>query len=59
MNLPFGLKQKPITKYFEGGVIRFNLVDGHLYYTIRHIIKGSNSKLIVVESKTKVTEGSS
>lgn len=51
--LPFGLKQKPLTKYFNGGVIRFNIVEGKLFYTIKVINRGTNSKLFVYEVKSK------
>ena len=52
-SLPFGLKQKPLTKYFEGGVIKFSIVEGKLFYTVKVINKGSNSKLFVYEVKSK------
>ena len=51
--LPFGLTTKPVNKYFNGGVIRFNIVDGKLFYTVKVINKGSNSKLFVYEVKSK------
>lgn len=38
-SLPFGLKQKPVNKYFEGGVIKFSCREGKLYYTIKQITK--------------------
>ena len=52
-SLPFGLKQKPLTKYFNGGVIKFNIVEGKLFYTVKVINKGNNSKLFVHEIKSK------
>ena len=37
--LPFGLTQKPVNKYFEHGVIKFNVREGKLFYTIKQITK--------------------
>ena len=39
MNLPFGLKQKPLNHYFEQGLIRFSIREGNLYYTCKTITK--------------------
>lgn len=44
-SLPFGLKQKPLNKYFEHGVIKFNVIQGTLCYTIKEISKKGNYTL--------------
>lgn len=51
--LPFGLKQKPLSHYVEGGIIRFNMLDGHLFYTVRKIDKTVNACLILDEIESK------
>ena len=51
--LPFGLKQKPVNKYFQGGVIKFSVKDGRLYYTIKLITKIQNSKLFSGNVRSK------
>lgn len=33
MNLPFGLKQKPLAHYVTHGVIKFSCKEGKLFYT--------------------------
>lgn len=33
-SLPFGLKQKPVRKYFAGGSIGFECREGKLFYVI-------------------------
>lgn len=33
-SLPFGLKQKPLRKYFAGGSIGFECREGKLFYVI-------------------------
>lgn len=51
--LPFGLKQKPVNKYFEHGVIKFNMMEGVMFYTIKKITKSINAVILkdVVSSK--------
>ena len=44
-SLPFGLTQKPMNHYFNGGVIKFNVREGVLHYTIKKISKTSNATL--------------
>lgn len=39
MKLPFGLKQKPLPHYIEHGLIKFNIREGTMYYTVRMIKK--------------------
>lgn len=39
MILPFGLTQKPVVKYFEGGSFHFSGRDGKLYYQLWTTIK--------------------
>lgn len=52
-SLPFGLKQKPMPHYFEHGVIKFNVREGVLHYTIKQITKKTNAVLLngIVKSK--------
>ena len=45
-SLPFGLKQKPLSHYFEHGVVRFSVVGGKLLYRINKITKTENAVLI-------------
>ena len=45
-SLPFGLKQKPTNHYFEHGLVKFNVREGTMYYTIKRITKRSNSTLL-------------
>ena len=52
-SLPFGLKQKPLSHYFEHGVIRFNIQEGKLHYTVRKITKTSWATLLKGEVKSK------
>lgn len=51
--LPFGLKQKPLSHYFEHGVVRFNIQEGKLFYSIRKITKTSWATLIKGEVQSK------
>lgn len=37
MNIPFGLKQKPLNHYFQNGVIRFSVKEGNLYFKVIQI----------------------
>lgn len=41
MILPFGLKQKPLPHYIEHGLIKFNMREGIMHYTIIMIQKPS------------------
>lgn len=41
--LPFGLKQKPLSHYFAGGSVRFNIVEGDMRYIITHTTKTRKS----------------
>ena len=43
-SLPFGLKQKPVNKYFEGGVIKFNVREGVLHFQVKHITKKTSGE---------------
>lgn len=52
-SLPFRLKQKPVNKYFNGGVIKFAVREGKLYYQIRMITKTHNALLLRHEVKSK------
>lgn len=52
-SLPFGLKQKPVNKYFENGVIKFSCRQGKLFYTIKQITKEFNGTLFTKEVKSK------
>lgn len=51
--LPFDLKQKPVNKYFEGGVIKFSCREGRLYFTIKRITKKSSASIITEEIPSK------
>ena len=51
--LPFDLKQKPVNKYFEGGVIKFSCREGKLFYTVKLISKSLNGVLYKGEVKSK------
>lgn len=53
MILPFGLKQKPLNHYFENGLIKFNMTEGVMFYTIKKITKSINAVILkdVVSSK--------
>lgn len=46
MNLPFGLKQKPLNHYFEHGLVKFNMREGVMYYTVKKITKSVNATLL-------------
>ena len=52
-SLPFGLKQKPVNKYFEGGVIKFNVREGVLYFQVKQITKKMSGTIYrgIVKSK--------
>lgn len=52
-SLPFDLKQKPLNHYVNGGVIKFNVREGILHYTIKKISKTSNVTLFkgIIQSK--------
>lgn len=44
-SLPFGLKQKPVRHYFNGGSIHFECIEGDLRYTVTITTKKTKSKL--------------
>ena len=52
-SLPFNLKQKPLSHYFESGVILFSINSGKIYYTIRKIDKSVNAILVKGHVKSK------
>lgn len=52
-SLPFGLTQKPMNHYFEHGVIKFNIREGKLFYTVKIINKSLNGILYQGEVKSK------
>ena len=53
-SLPFGLKQKPVNKYFEGGVIKFSIREGVMHYQVKQITKQANGTIYngIVKDKT-------
>ena len=53
MNLPFGLKQKPLPHYFEHGVVKFNMREGVMFYTITEITTSHRAGLIRNQVKSK------
>lgn len=52
--LPFDLKQKPVNKYFENGVIKFSCREGSLYFEVKQITKSNNGSIYkgLVNDKT-------
>ena len=52
-SLPFGLKQKPVNKYFEHGVIKFSVQEGKLFFTVKAITKLTNGIVLQSEVKSK------
>lgn len=52
-SLPFELKQKPMNHYVTGGIIKFAVREGKLFYTIKAITKTSNGTIRKGEVKTK------
>lgn len=52
-SLPFGLTQKPVNKYFEHGVIKFNVREGVLHFQVKQITKQMNGTIYrgIVKSK--------
>ena len=52
-SLPFGLKQKPVNKYFEHGVIKFSCREGKLFYTVKQITKTVNATVFNGEVTSK------
>lgn len=52
-SLPFGLKQKPLNHYFEHGVVKFNVQNGTMYYTVKQITKTINATVFRGEVKSK------
>ena len=52
-SLPFGLKQKPMTHYFEHGVVKFAVREGKLFFTIKQITKTVNGTVLKGEVKSK------
>lgn len=52
-SLPFDLKQKPVNKYFEGGVIKFNVREGVLHFQVKQITKKTSGTIYrgIVKSK--------
>ena len=52
--LPFGLTQKPLTHYFNHGVVKFNIQGGKLIYTIKAITKLYNGPIMTGEVVSKV-----
>ena len=55
-SLPFGLKQKPVNKYFEGGVIKFSCREGQLNFEVKQITKSTNGTIYkgTVNDKTQL-----
>ena len=41
-SVPFGLKQKPLNHYFDGGVVKFSIDEGELHFLIKQITKKGN-----------------
>lgn len=52
-SLPFGLKAKPLPYYFEHGVIKFNMREGVMHYTIKEITKSVHAVLTTGTVKSK------
>ena len=52
-SLPFGLKQKPLNKYVEHGIIKFAVREGVLHFQVKQITKQMNGTIYrgVVKSK--------
>ena len=50
---PFWGKVKPIPYYFKNGVVRFNVKDGKLYYTVKRIEKQGNYVVFTSEVVNK------
>lgn len=52
-SLPFGLKQKPLNKYLEHGIIKFAVREGKLLFTVKQITKINSSTVLKGEVKSK------
>lgn len=52
-SLPFGLKQKPLNHYFEHGLVKFNVREGNLHFTIKQITKTVNGTILTGQVKNK------
>lgn len=52
-SLPFRLKQKPLSHYFEHGVIRFSMRNGTMVFRVIHITKSSKALIIIGDVKSK------
>lgn len=51
--LPFDLTTKPTSHYFEHGVIRFNMAEGKLFFTVKVITKLTNGIVLQKEVRSK------
>lgn len=52
-SLPFGLTQKPVSKKFEHGELRFSVRNSKMYCLIYHTEKKTRDSVIKVLIKTK------
>lgn len=52
-DIPFWGKQKPLRHYFPGGVIKFSVGSGVLYYSIVKISKTGNYPLDIGNVRDK------